>query len=150
MPAKELLVIQQVDGDGRIGEASLQNRHAMVASRHGDRQRQPCRFKRPAGDINGAIAGQKEAYLVPQSRQFFGQTPQDVGHTTFFGKRNRLRTNHENIEACAIHDTALVEMPKRYPQHCSLLFYHAGQSGVVSRRNISRPYVRYNEAFGEK
>ena len=64
VPAKVPLVLKQVDGDRRIGEGGLVDRHGLVEPGHGERPHDPRGFERPAGGIDGPVARQKDAHLV--------------------------------------------------------------------------------------
>ena len=97
VPAKKPFMVKQVDDDRRIGERSLQDRHSLIEPGHVERPHNSRRSERPVGTINSTVAGQKDAHVVPQSRKFFGQAPDDVGNAALFGKGNHLRCDHQYL-----------------------------------------------------
>ena len=97
MPTKAFLIVKQVDSDWRIGKHSLPDRHGSVEPCYEKRAHDSRVFECPIGGINTPVAGQKDAHLVPQSCQFFGQAPDDVGHAAFLGKGSHLGCDHQNL-----------------------------------------------------
>src|SRR5258708_7548659 len=82
-----------------MGKGCVEDRHSWVKRGHGEHLHNTRRCETPARGINAPIAGQKDAHLVAQLRQLFGQAPYNVGHTTLFDKGNRLRSDHQDLEA---------------------------------------------------
>ena len=75
MPAKESLMVKQVDGDRRIRERGLQNRYCLVESTDGERPHNACMSEPPAVGVNNPVARQKDTHIVTQSCQFFLPVP---------------------------------------------------------------------------
>src|SRR5713101_3063949 len=91
------VMVQQVDDDWRVGEGGLVDRYGLVEAGHVERAHDTRGFERPAGGIDGSIAGQKNADIVAQSRQCFGQTADDIGDAALLGKGNGLSSDHQNV-----------------------------------------------------